>query len=361
MTGDAQRFTGCINGKWLAQSPSGTQRYASQVMEAVSRTPAAADLLLVLPSDAEKPPWAEAFTSVRSRLRGVAFEQIALPWITRGKHLYSMAGPAPLAKRNQTVIMHDAMTFRYPKSYRRSFVAFYWVMYGLLSRTATRVLTVSSFSQDELARTLRAPRARFELAPCGSDHLGSGPVHGSGDAFAPGTFALIVGNLAPHKNVEAAATALATAGVPVAVVGVAQQVHRTAAITGGDNLKLLGRVDDARLCRLYADAAVLVAPSLYEGFGIPIVEAGRFGCPAVYALGSAMTEVAGDGGVGFPADDMDECVRQVAKIIADHGYRQQLSERARVNADRFTWDRTARAIFGGDCASSPSSMDEVET
>ena len=345
---DLRTFTQCVNGKWLAQSPSGTQRYASQVMELISRTPAACDLLLILPSDADEPLWAARFPSVRSRFHGIVFEQIAVPWIARRKHLYSMAGPAPVAKRNQTVVMHDAMPFRYPQTFRRTFVAWYWLMYGVLSRTAKRVLTVSSFSRTELARTLRVPEGRFELAPCGSDHLEDDHDEQGQSTlpFEPGTFALIVGNLAPHKNVEAAATALAAAGTPVVVVGVGQHVFRPMSMVGGENLVLAGKVDDARLRQLYAAAGVLVAPSRYEGFGIPLVEAGRLGCPAVFALGSAMTEVAGDGGLGFPPDDMSQCVSLVKRVIADQELRQQLSARARANAERFTWDRTARAIFG---------------
>ncbi|MGB0972279.1 MAG: glycosyltransferase [Mycobacterium sp.] len=336
-----------VNAKWLAQKQSGTQRYASEVMEAVSHTPAVPNLVLVLPRDADKPSWAAQFPSVRSRFRGVVFEQFALPWISRGKHLYSMAGPAPLAKRNQTVVMHDAMPFRYPKTFRRAVVAWYWLMYSLLSRTARRVLTVSTFSQTELAKTLRVSENRFGLAPCGSDHLAKedsdeceAPL-----PFEPKTFALIVGNLAPHKNVAAAASALSAAGLPVAVVGVGQQVFRTTAIAGGENLKLLGRVDDAQLKQLYAAAGVLVAPSQYEGFGIPLVEAGRFGCPVVFALGSAMTEVAGGGGLGFSAQDLTGCVALVKRVISDQHLRLELSARARTNAERFSWDRTARAIF----------------
>ncbi|CAA0128265.1 D-inositol-3-phosphate glycosyltransferase [Mycolicibacterium vanbaalenii] len=335
-----------INGKWLAQSASGTQRYASQVMEAFCRLTADRDLLLVLPSDAPTPPWAADFQIARSRLRGNLFEQLALPWLTRGRHLYSMAGPAPLLKRNQTVVMHDAMPFRMPTSYRRTFVLWYLLMYGLLSRTVVRALTVSSFSRTELAQTLHVPEQRFELAPCGSDHLTPGNGAGYVAPFEPGTFALIVGNLAPHKNVGPAAAALVAAGVPVVVVGVAQQVHRQATIADNALLRYIGRIGDDHLHHLYADAGVLVAPSKYEGFGIPVVEAARAGCPSVFALGSAMTEVAGPGGLGFPADNLNECVRLAKSVLADPALRGQLAERGRANAERFTWERTARIIFG---------------
>lgn len=337
-----------VNGKWLAQSPSGTQRYATQVLQAYRRLHPDRAMTLIVPADARIPSWAADLPVVRSRLRGTAFEQLALPWLSRGKHLYSMAGPAPLLKRRQTLVMHDAMPFRIPESYRRTFVLWYLLMYGVLSRTAARVVTVSAFSRAELARTLRVSEQRFDVAPCGADHLVAGDAADYEPPFEPGTFALVVGNLAPHKNVGPATEALGDAGVPVAVVGAAQQVHRQASVGDSANVRYLGRIDDAHLCRLYADAGVLVAPSRYEGFGIPLVEAGRAGCPAVFALGSAMTEVAGPGGLGFPAGDWAECVRSVKAVLSDPALRAQLGEAARLNAEQFTWERTARIIFSDD-------------
>ena len=341
------RYAYSVNGKWLAQPPSGTQRYASQVMEALSRTPRADGVVVILPRDASTPDWLEAFPTIRSRFRGMYFEQIVLPWLSRGTHLLSMAGPAPVAKRDQTVVMHDAMPFRFPQTFRGVFVAWYWVMYGLLSRTARRVLTVSEFSREELSAVMRVSRHRFEVAPCAPSRLD----HGPGDEqfslpFEAGTFALIVGNLAPHKNVAPAALALAQAGIPVAVVGMEQAIFRQVALTDAANLRVMGRVEDRELQRLYRAAAVLVAPSRYEGFGIPIVEAGAAGTGAVYALGSAMTEVAGRGGIGFDPDDLAECVARVREILEDNELRSDLSSRALANAAQFSWARTAEIIFG---------------
>ncbi|OBI74855.1 glycosyltransferase [Mycobacterium sp. E740] len=347
----ANSTTLCVNGKWLAQSASGTHRYATEVMRVISATPLASAITLVLPRDAVEPPWAAKFHTVRSRFRGLLFEQIALIWLTRGSHLFSLAGPAPVLKRNQTLVMHDATPFRFPSTFRLAFVLWYRFMYGLLSRTAKRVLTVSSFSREQLAGVLKVPPHRFELAPCGADHIRPETPESSSRPlpFDRGTFALIVGNLAPHKNVGPAVSALAAAGVPVAVVGGAehvQHVFRSVALDSRDNVHLLGRIDDAELQHLYAAAAVLVAPSRYEGFCIPVIEAGRLGCPTVYATGSAITEVAGRGGLGFDPDDMDQCVRSVQRIVGDPEFRSELGTLARSNAERFSWERTAHTIFG---------------
>ncbi|WP_083562424.1 glycosyltransferase [Mycobacterium malmoense] len=348
----------CVNGKWLAQSPSGTQRYATEVMRSLSSTPAASQVTLFLPKDAIEPPWASQFALVRSRFRGIFFEQVVLPWLTRGGHLYSLCGPAPVVKRDQTLVMHDATTFRFPSAFRLVFVLWQRLMYTVLSRTAKRVLTVSSFSRAELASVLGVPQDRFEVAPCGADHIEPQLLTNSAEAlpFERGSYALIVGNLAPHKNVSAAVAALADSGVPVAVVGGAghvQHVLRDVQLEGRDNVRLLGRVDDEQLQQLYASAAVLVAPSRYEGFCIPIIEAGRLGCPAVFATGSAMTEVAGEGGLAFDPDDMVQCVKLVKRLISEPALRERLSAQARANTDRFSWARTAQKIFApGDVVDS---------
>ncbi|WP_197283589.1 glycosyltransferase [Mycobacterium sp. Marseille-P9652] len=339
----------CVNGKWLAQPASGTQRYATGVMRAVSATPIAPHVTLIVPRDATEPPWAGRFRIVRSRLRGQLFEQLALPWLSRGAHLYSLAGPAPLLKRKQTVVMHDAMPFRCPGTFRLAFIVWYRFMYTVLSRTATRLFTVSSFSRTELSSVLGVPERRFELAPCGADHVDARPLADAGTPlpFAPGSYALIVGNLAPHKNVIAAAGALSGGGVPVVVVGGAQQVFRDVAPDRPSAVCFLGRIDDRQLRRLYGTAGVLVAASSYEGFGLPIVEAGRLGCPAVYATGSALTEVAGESGCGFPPGDWDRCVEVVRRILSSTDLRHELAARARSNAARFTWAGAADKIFAG--------------
>ena len=342
-----------LNGKWLAQPASGTQRYATEVVKKLAQASDSASVVLIVPSDATIPEWAGQFTIRRSRLRGQLFEQVALPWLSRRRHLYSLAGPAPLLKRNQTVVMHDAMPFRFPGTFRLAFVAWYWLMYGLLSRTAGRVVTVSTFSRGELSTILRVPADRFELAPCGADHLADvdsadeqpdGATHA--EALDTQAFALIVGNLAPHKNVMPVARALAGAGIAVTVVGGGQQVFREVEQAAERNLRHVGRVSDAELAAMYASAAVLVAPSFYEGFCIPIVEAGMRGCPSVFAAGSAMREVAGSGGVEFDPGYPEQCVDIVASLLQDHRRLSDLGEAAKENSHRFGWQATADAIFG---------------
>ena len=340
-----------VNGKWLAQAASGTQRYATEVMKAATAGGRAEGLTLVIPCDAEVPSWAAGLRVIRSRLRGAAFEQLALPWISRTGHLYSFAGPASILRRDQTVVMHDAMPFRHPETFRPAFVWWYRLMYGVLSRSTRRLFTVSRFSREELASVLGVPEDRFGIAPCGADHVSPEVAGTSGAPLPrpPGAYLLLVGNLAPHKNTAAALRALGAAKLPVLVVGSAQdQVFRNVDLPQLDDVVFLGRVDDARLQQLYANAAALVAPSRYEGFGIPVVEAGRLGCPSIVASGSALEDVVGDGGLVFERDDLGACADLARRLLADRTLRDELGQRARANAARFSWASTAAVLFEQD-------------
>ncbi|MCE5290196.1 MAG: glycosyltransferase family 4 protein [Nocardiaceae bacterium] len=338
-----------INGKWLAQQQSGTQRYATQTVRSAIEAGFAADVTLIVPADAEVPSWADGLPIVRSRTRGFLFEQLALPWSSRNGHLYSLAGPAPVVKRNQTVVMHDATPFRFSTTFRRAFVIWYHLMYWVLVRRAVRICTVSHFSQCELADVLKVSADRFEIAPCGSDHVDTDAVaRPSSVPVDMGSFALIVGNLAPHKNTMQAANALAEAGIRVIVVGArVDNIFRSVRTAASDAIAFTGRVSDSELNYLYTTALVHVAPSGYEGFGIPIVEAGRFGCPSVWSSGSAMGEVGGRGGIEFERGDFAECALAVEKIMSDGQLRARLSSEARANAARFSWAETASVVFDG--------------
>ena len=92
---------------------------------------------------------------------GHLFEQIYLPVATAGRLLLNFAGPAPLLKRRQLVTMHDATPFRFSETFRRDFVASFYLMNFILGRTALQLQTVSNFSADELADVLGVPAHRF--------------------------------------------------------------------------------------------------------------------------------------------------------------------------------------------------------
>jgi glycosyltransferase involved in cell wall biosynthesis len=338
-----------LNGKWLGQETTGTQRYAAEITRhLLPRLPDRA--VLHVPADASVPEWLAGQVDLRrSRIRGTPFEQIALPWAARKDLLLSLGGAAPLLARRQVATMHDATPFRLPRTYGRVFGTWYRLMYRAVARRAERLLTVSEFSRRELGAVLGVDADRFVVVPNGVEHSDS-PGREVPVEVDDGPFVLMVGPPAAHKNIAPVASAMAARGMPVVVVGrAAPGVFRAADELGpeGDGLRgvhWLGRVSDAQMLWLYRHASVLVFPSLYEGFGLPVVEAQRLGCPVVASDRASLPEVAGDGAVLLDPTDADRVAERVAELLADDQALARLAALGRANAERFRWATSADRV-----------------
>jgi len=339
-----------INGKWLSAQPSGMQRYAGEVAKRVLELDPAARV--VVPRDAVLPEWLPAARVIHCRSRGIVFEQVWLPWHARGAMLLNLAGPAPIIKRDQLVVMHDVTPARYPKTFSRAFVLWYSVLYRVLARRVRHLATVSEFSRGELAEVLDVDPSRFALAPNGHEHAFA--ARADADEITLGTelaahatddYVLCIGNLTPSKNLAPVTRALAAAGIPVVVVGAAgsRRVFAQAGPLDGPGIHLAGRLSDGELALLLRNARALVFPSLYEGFGLPLVEAQALGCPVIASDRASIPEVAGEGALYFDPMRPQDAVARVNELVPDE--RRRLVAGGRRNIARFSWDRTAEIIL----------------
>jgi glycosyltransferase involved in cell wall biosynthesis len=270
------------------------------------------------------PDWLPAGRVLRSRLRGIAFEQLALPWRARGAMLLNLAGQAPLIKCDQLVVMHDTAPARFPRTFSRVSVLWYSVSARALARRARHLATVSEFSRGELADVLGIDPARFALAPNGHEHAFEARADAAeltlGTELAARTaddYVLCVGTLTPSKNLGPVSRALAEAGIPVVVVGASAGPRSVAGGSALDapGIHLAGRLSDGELALLLRNARALVFPSLYEGFGQPVVEAQALGCPVVASDASSIPEVAGDGALYFDPRRPQDAVARVRELV----------------------------------------------
>ena len=110
-------------------------------------------------------------------------------------------------------------------------------------------------------------------------------------------------------------------------------------------VKVLGRVDDMALATLYANAQFLAMPSLYEGFGLPLVEAMSYGTPVLTANNSSMPEVAGNAGLLVDALDVESIADGLQEMITNNELRERLAKNAKSNASRFSWDESAKKLI----------------
>jgi glycosyltransferase involved in cell wall biosynthesis len=334
-----------INGKWLAQPLTGTQRYAAAMVDEIMSMNRL-ELVVHLPSGVGVP---ESMVRPGVRIRrapvgGIFFEQLYLPVVTAGQLLLNFAGPAPLLKRRQLVTMHDATLFRYPSTFSWAFVAFYALMYWLLGRTARQLLTVSRFSATELATVLRIPVSRFIVAGCAADALSSiAPSRPELDV--DGEQYLVVATRARHKNLLTPLMAVAQSGRNVVVVG-GGGGDQVFAVTSSldEHATLAGRLRDEELVWLYRNSRALIFPSKYEGFGLPPLEAQTLGCPVVCSTAAALPEVCGDGAIYFDPDDPQTLLAALDRLESEPGLADTMRSLGQANSRQFAWAVSAGKV-----------------
>jgi glycosyltransferase involved in cell wall biosynthesis len=237
----------------------------------------------------------------------------------------------PVRPRIPTVVtVHDLAVLRHPEAFPRWTRTYVPHVLPHVLRAARSVIAVSEFTASELEVLLRVPREKIRIVPNGVD--ASFTVDGP---RAEGSYVLAVGTLEPRKNLARAIEAAELAGVELRVVGARGWGGVEAS---GPNATWLGEVDDAELARQYRGSLCVLYPSLYEGFGIPVLEAMACGAAVVTSRGGATEEVAGDAAVLVDARDTAAIAAGIEDAIAR---RAELRERGIERARLFSWDDTA--------------------
>jgi len=259
-------------------------------------------------------------------LRDAVWYPFALPRASRGSDLlHCPTFRAPLRTRVPTVVtVLDLAVLRHPELFNRWNSTYSRLTVPRVVRNARRVIAISEFTKRELVELLGVDPDRVTV-------IGVPPLGGlSPDGpRADGDYVLAVGTLEPRKNLERAAEAAARAGVELRVVGA-----RGWGDVSPNGVRWLGEVGDDELARLLRGARALVYPSLYEGFGIPILEAMSVGTPVVTSRGGATAEVAG--GAAVLVDPLDPA--SIAAGIAEADRRRdELRALGLARARAFSW------------------------
>lgn len=250
------------------------------------------------------------------------------------------------ADRPLVVTVHDTAEVDVPDTfgavqlrYRR------WVLFDELKR-ATRIITPSNFSAGRIAALVPAAAARTSVISHGpgldADQAESAPGGVPGERFV-----LFVGAVQRHKSVPLlvrAFRALNARDTNLVIAGAVNNDEAAAnAAAGGDaRIIRLRAVSDAQLAWLYRRAQVLVLPSRYEGFGVPVLEAMQFGCPVIVANAGALPEIAGDAALLVPRDDQPALTAALARVLDDQALRTRLTAAGRERAATFSWQRAAK-------------------
>ncbi|MDB4991686.1 MAG: glycosyl transferase, group 1 family protein [Myxococcaceae bacterium] len=345
-----------INGRFLSQRATGVQRYALETLRALDRLlssgarPVSFDLELVAPPGTQDP----ALSCIRLRhvgtRQGHAWEQLDLLAASRGHHLLSFGPTGPLLKRDQTVTIHDAAVRAVPHTYSKAFRAWYGLAMPLLVRRAAQVMTVSEFSRGELSRYFGADPKAVRVSGEGYQHatrIVSDPSVLASHGLLPKSYVLAVSSVTPHKNfavIARAAARLGGAGFQVVVAGDnSQAIFGDTDLSAVASVKFVGYVSDGELRALYENAALFVFPSLYEGFGLPPLEAMAFDCPVVASNAASIPEVCGEAALYFEPTDDEHLARLIERLMQSPAERAALVEKGRAQLQHHSWEASALA------------------
>jgi glycosyltransferase involved in cell wall biosynthesis len=281
----------CVNLRTLGYRITGVQRYLLSLMPHMP-----AELNSVKPS--------KALQGVKGHL----WEQLYLPTQLQNRLLWSPGNTGPIGVHLQVVTVHDAATLDHPEWFERKFALWYTALLHCLIRKVRAIITVSQFSKERIVRLTGVDPGHVNIIPngvesrfCPADPDIVQQVRSKLGITSP--YILFVGSLEPRKNLKMLLEAWRLGdfeGATLAVVGASGHLFpRMKVDSQPEGVRLLGPVEDAVLPVLYSGAAGFVYPSIYEGFGLPPLEAMACGCPVAVSDIPAHREVCGGAATYF--------------------------------------------------------------
>jgi glycosyltransferase involved in cell wall biosynthesis len=314
-------------------------------------------------------PWGELLPAVtvpvnaRNRVQWVLGEQALLPRSAARAGvdlLHSLASTAPLRGRFRRVVtIHDLIYARFPEAHSGLREKGMRVLVPQAARRSDRVIVDSQSTRSDLIELLGIATERIDVVPLGLGAVRRAaplPERETRSRFQLGEREVVLSLSAkrPHKNLLALIEALARIpsehrpllvlpGYPTAYEHELRERARALGVAG--DVRFPAWVSAEELEGLWGLARAFVFPSLYEGFGLPVLEAMARGVPVACSSASSLPEVAGDAALLFDPHEEGAIAQAVSRLLGDDELRGRLRTLGLTQAERFTWERTARATL----------------
>jgi glycosyltransferase involved in cell wall biosynthesis len=352
-----------IDGRAFASPAGGVRRYLEGLTRALLALDDAPELVALGGRDSSALPAGVGYvdepphppTNLGWTLVGLprAASRAAVDLIHAPAYTAPFWAPVPVV-----VTIHDVSYARHPEwyPYRRDWAR--RAFYRRSAKGAAHIITDSAFSKQEIQAAYGIAASAITVAPLGVEPIAAGLDVGEVPAGVTTPYLLHVGDLHERRNLAvatdavlaarqhfgaAAALSLVLAGVDRGIGDGLCQIAREA--DAPDAVVLLGSVSEARLQALYRDATALIYPSLYEGFGLPVLEAMAHGTPVIASHAASIPEVLGDAGLLLDPLDPAAWTEAVVKVVNDEPLRARMRAAGRARAATFTWERTARTTL----------------
>ena len=344
-----------VNARFLTQKLTGVQRFAIEISKELRKLYPYDKLVFVCPYNVIQEKIAkELGVTIIGTHTGHLWEQIDLPNFLKknGKPLLlNLCSTAPVLYSTKISTLHDITFIRFPNTFSWKFRLFYRAITPLICRGSKHIITVSEFSKSELSHFYNLPLESISVVyNAVTSSFCSEKKNKENDEYI-----LAVSSLKENKNFPTIISAflLLQKEIPNIKLYLIGDLYSNSfnsmsellkIIKENEHIKCLGRVDDSYLIECYNNAIAFIFPSLYEGFGIPPLEAQACGCPVVSSNSSSLVEVLKDSALFNDPMDINGFANNLRKLVKDVNLRNDLVKKGYVNVNRFSWKNSAQKI-----------------
>ena len=326
-----------VNGRFEGRRLTGVERYGSEILRGLG-------------TRARVLKHRQTLTG----LRGHLWEQLILPRVLApDAFLWSPANTGPLMVTRQAVTIHDLSVLEHPEWFNSNFRLWYTFLLPRLAQRARVVLTVSEHSRRSILRRLKLPDEKVVVVPDGVNMQQFHPCdpaavrakYGLGERYI-----LFVGSLDPRKNLERLLQSLMLLSdirnLELVIAGSWSSIFRPVAVDRPRRrTRLLGYVPDEDLPGLYSGATLFILPSLFEGFGLSVLEAMACGAPVISSYAGALPEVVGDAAMQIDPTSVEGMAEAMRTLLAQDSLREELRQKGLERACLFSWERSAERVW----------------
>lgn len=352
-----------IDIKCLRTNNSGIGRYTRSLLDALQQVDIRNEYVLFSPSPVDytitNPKWKTVV--VPTKLPGILWQQLALPLALKDEHIDVIWGPEqtiPVIGSSEiaTVLtVHDFVYRRFPGTMRKSVLWITRTFGGKSIKKATAIVPVSDFTKNELFHFYpKVNKDKVEVVSCAVNQPTCSASNGKdGSAQDRKVQLLFVGSLEPRKNLQTLVRALEILksrgmDVPLVMTGPRGWKNQTikdmlSTSSVAANIEHKGFVSDEELRNLYKESAAVIFPSVYEGFGLPALEALAYGAPVLTSKGTVMESVLGDCGLFFDPKSVEDMANVIEGFWKE---RKVVPEASRVALlSKYSWQNSARKLI----------------
>ena len=335
-----------INGKFLTQQITGVQKFALEITCQLIKINS--QIRILVPKD--KPIYYHD-KSLQDRFVQIgtgnifSWEQITLPRFLKSKNnplLLNFTGLGPIYYKNKITTIHDLSFCEHPEWFSKKYALTYRALTPIAAKNSRQIITVSNYSKNVIIEKLGVEASKTRVIYNAVNGCKCKP-----EITRRAKQILAVGSLDPRKNLERLIKAFLkwnNMEYKLIIVGGKQKSFSKLNFPQNENIIFTGYVTDDALHKYYCSSEIFIYPSLYEGFGIPPLEAMSHEVPVITSDATSLPEVCGDAAIYIDPHSVDSIANALKRVTSNAVLKKDLVELGLKNTSRFSWEKSAQKI-----------------